>query len=64
MSMLGEEIRRQLKELLESLTKPFLLLVKGFSLTSKVVSKVGRYSMKKTYFRKVVQVAQLVRAKD
>ena len=65
--MLGEEIRRQLKELLESLTNeksPFLLLVKGFSLTSKVVSKVGRYSMKKTYFRKVVQVAQLVRAKD
>lgn len=42
----------------------FKLLVKGFSLTSKVVSKVGRYSMKKTYFRKVVQVAQLVRAKD
>ena len=47
MSMLGEEIRRQLKELLESLTnklkKPSLfyllkfVLVKGFSLTSKVV---------------------------
>lgn len=36
----------------------------GFSLTSQVVSKVGRYSMKKKDFRKVVQVAQLVRAKD
>lgn len=29
-----------------------------------LTSKVGRYSMKKTDFRKVVQVAQLVRAKD
>ena len=29
-----------------------------------LLGKVGRYSMKKTHFRKVVQVAQLVRAKD
>lgn len=34
-----------------------MFLVKGFS-------QPGRYSMKKSDFRKVVQVAQLVRAKD
>ncbi len=38
-----------------------LLLVKVVYL---LTSQVGRYSMKKTNFRKVVQVAQLVRAKD
>lgn len=76
LSVLETEIRRQLKELLESLTNKrkkkmlsiysifnslLLLLVKVVYL---LTSQVGRYSMKKTDFRKVVQVAQLVRAKD
>lgn len=70
LSVLETEIRRQLKELLESLTNkrkskffiyiPLLLVKVVYLLTS----QVGRYSMKKTDFRKVVQVAQLVRAKD
>lgn len=59
------EIRWQLKELLEWRTSEKLSKRKGlFPLFWLIRIKLGRYSMKNKDFRKVVQVAQLVRAKD